>query len=514
MVDGMDVGRAIVADVLGEPPPNAGDTKRIGRAPDRKRPLFRALPPAEPFPIEAMGALRPAAEAIHDTTQAPMAVCAQSVLAAATLAVQAHRDVELPGGAGRRPLTALFVSVLDSGERKSTVDRLAVRAAYCVEAGYRDAAQAAAASYTNDKEAWDEARKHAKGNKANKGNRAAMREALDALGPEPLPPPHPMLLVADPTPEALVMHLAARPWGGLFTAEGGLFVGGSAMNDETRMRTGALLNTLWDGDTIRRLRVMTGAAYLPGRRCSAHVMVQPAIAPRLFADPTLSGIGTLARTLLVAPAGTAGTRMFREPSHASALALGDYDARLTDIMQHSPRTAGGDATVLDPLPLPLDANARGLWVAFYNAVEAAQAGDGPLQPIRPFASKMAEHAGRLAAVLTVYADLDAGAVEAEAMAAGIILAEHYAGELLRLHGASGHSLDLDLAARLLAWWQDQPDRRQHLAAIYQRGPNAIRAADTARRIVGVLVDHGYVDALPPGVVLDGAARNETWELVP
>lgn len=119
MVDGMDVGRAIVADVLGEPPPNAGDTKRIGRAPDRKRPLFRALPPAEPFPIEAMGALRPAAEAIHDTTQAPMAVCAQSVLAAATLAVQAHRDVELPGGAGRRPLTALFVSVLDSGERNT-----------------------------------------------------------------------------------------------------------------------------------------------------------------------------------------------------------------------------------------------------------------------------------------------------------------------------------------------------------------------------------------------------------
>lgn len=485
-----------------------------GARPDRKRPLFRALPPAEPFPLHAMGPLRLAAEAIHDTTQAPVAVCAQSVLAAAALAVQAHRDVELPGGAGRRPLTGLFVSVLDSGERKSTVDRLAVRAAYGVEAGFRDAAQSAAASYVNEKEAWDEARKHVKGIKANKANRDSMKAALNALGPEPLPPPHPMLLVADPTPEALVLHLTTRPWGGLFTAEGGLFVGGSAMNDETRMRTGALLNTLWDGDPIRRLRVTTGAAFLPGRRCSAHIMMQPAIASKLFADPTLAGIGTLARMLLVAPAGTTGTRMFRQPSHASALALADYDARLTAIMQQAPRVVGGDATVLDPLPIPLSPDAMDLWIVSYNAVEAAQSGDGPFQQIRPFASKMAEHAGRLAAVLTVYADLNAEAVEAEAMAAGIDLAKHYAAELLRLQDASGHSLDLGLADGLLTWWQGQPDPKQHLAAIYQRGPNAIRVADTARRIVAVLVNHGYLDALPVGEVLDGAARNEAWELVP
>jgi hypothetical protein len=56
-----------------------------------------------------------------------------------------------------------------------------------------------------------------------------------------------MLLVADPTPEALVLHLAdSRPWAGVFTAEGGILLGGSAFNDESRMRTGALLNTLWD----------------------------------------------------------------------------------------------------------------------------------------------------------------------------------------------------------------------------------------------------------------------------
>ncbi len=273
------------------------------------------------------------------------AVCAQSVLAATTLAVQAHRNVELPG-AGIRPLTGLFVSVLESGERKSAVDRLAVRPAYLVEAGYRDAAIAAAAAYADDKETWEHARAEAK--KKTK-DRAALAETFRAIGPAPTPPAHPMLLVADPTPEALVMHLTGRPWGGLFTAEGGLFLGGSAMNDESRMRTGALLNTLWDGDAIRRLRVTTGAAYLPGRRCSTHIMVQPAIAAGFFADAMLAGIGTLARTLLVAPEGTAGTRFFCDPSPAAAAALSDYEARLTGLLRKPPRTTGDDPTILDPL---------------------------------------------------------------------------------------------------------------------------------------------------------------------
>src|SRR5690348_5412222 len=105
---------------------------RSGAAPDLKRPLFRPLPPAPAFPMHALGPLRDPVEAIQLRTQAPAALCAQAVLAAATIAVQAHRDVELPGG-GRRPLTALFGSVAESGERKTTVDRIAIAPAYRIE---------------------------------------------------------------------------------------------------------------------------------------------------------------------------------------------------------------------------------------------------------------------------------------------------------------------------------------------------------------------------------------------
>jgi hypothetical protein len=265
---------------------------------DARRPLFRPLPPAPEFPIPALGPLQDAARALQQRTQAPLAICAQAMLAAATLATQAHRNLELPGG-GVKPLTGLFASVAESGERKTSVDRIALAPVYRIEEQWREALKSELESYANDRDAWKAARDAAV--RRHKGDRAAIKEALDAVGAEPKRPPEPMLLVADPTPEALVLHLRdCRPWAGVFTAEGGLLLGGSAFNEDSRMRTGALLNVLWDGEPIRRARVLTGSAFLPGRRCSAHIMMQRVGAGGLFGDAMLDGLGLLARFLLVA----------------------------------------------------------------------------------------------------------------------------------------------------------------------------------------------------------------------
>ena len=475
-----------------------------------KRPLFRPLPPPPEFPIHAMGGLRPAAEAIHARTQAPLSMCAQSALAAATLAVQPHRDVELPGG-GRKPLTGLFASVADSGERKTSVDRVALAPVYEVEEELRAQAADELRRYVADLAAWKEAAERVKKN--GKGDRALIRDGLLNLGAEPKPPPHPMLLVADPTPEALALHLAdGRPSAGVFTAEGGLLIGGAAFNDDARMRTAALFNTLWDGEPIRRRRVLTGASFLPGRRCSLHVMLQPVVADGLFGDPMLDGIGMLARVLLVAPASTAGGRMFREVSAKSRTALADYRACLGALLRKPPATKPDDAGILDPPVMLLSPDARSLWIAFFNDTEAAIAPGGRLTPIKAFAAKMAEHAGRLAAVLAVYDDPEAMVVPAEAMACGIALAQHYGQEMMRLAGAASINPDLRHAARLLAWWQEQGGKPLHLAAIYQHGPNALRDAATARRIIHLLEDHGYAEPLPPGTEVDGKPRKEAWEL--
>jgi hypothetical protein len=79
-------------------------------APEPPRPLMREPPAADPFPIDELGdVLAPAARAIHDRVQAPLAICGQAVLAIATLAVQAQADVELPTQQVR-PLTNYFLT--------------------------------------------------------------------------------------------------------------------------------------------------------------------------------------------------------------------------------------------------------------------------------------------------------------------------------------------------------------------------------------------------------------------
>jgi hypothetical protein len=89
-------------------------------ASEAPRPLRREPSPGEPFPVDALGdVLGGAARAIIDKMKCPDAIAAGSVLAAASLAIQAHADVVLPATGRARPLSLFVTTVAASGERKS-----------------------------------------------------------------------------------------------------------------------------------------------------------------------------------------------------------------------------------------------------------------------------------------------------------------------------------------------------------------------------------------------------------
>lgn len=91
-------------------------------------PLRRPVPPSEPYPIAELGTiLAPACESIRRVIQAPDAVCAASLLAAASLATQGLADIEINGRT--HPLTLWLVTIAESGERKSASDAEAMRPA-------------------------------------------------------------------------------------------------------------------------------------------------------------------------------------------------------------------------------------------------------------------------------------------------------------------------------------------------------------------------------------------------
>jgi hypothetical protein len=101
------------------------------------------------------------------------------VVAAATLALQGHANVELPTGQAK-PLSGYFGSIAATGERKSSVDHQALRSIRKREATLREGYDAKRLDFENSKEGWEGARK--KTVRTAKGDRVRIKEDLDALG--------------------------------------------------------------------------------------------------------------------------------------------------------------------------------------------------------------------------------------------------------------------------------------------------------------------------------------------
>ena len=486
-------------------------TAEVAAKTEPPRPLMRELPPADPFPVDALGTvLAPATRAIHDRVRAPLAICGQSVLAAATLAAQGQANVKLPMGHAK-PLSSFFMTVAATGERKNGVDQEALRPVRQYEAALREAYPGQQLEYQNNRIAWAVMRqaviKHARDHGADP------KADLDALGPEPLSPLEPMLICQEPTFEGLCKVLDnGWPSVGIFAAEGGQFLGGHSMAN-AKLRTAAGLSALWDGDPIQRPRAREGLTFLAGRRVAMHLMAQPEVAAIWFGDRFLIEQGLLSRVLVTAPEAASGTRLWKEPSPDDETMM-RYGERLLELLKHPLPLVPGTRNELALRELKLSPEAQRLWIEFHDHVEPRLVPGGELDPVRGLANKLPEHAARIAAVLALVNDIKAAEVGAAEMAAGIALARHYVAEALRLFGASRVSDELREAHQLLTWLHTKgPEQLISLPYIYQFGPNLIREAKPARRAVSILDGHGHLVRVAEGGVVGGTFRREVWRIV-
>ena len=265
--------------------------------PSDPEPLRRDLGPSLPYPLDALGpTLGPAARACAEIIRAPAAMCGQSLLAAASLATQAHANIESPDGRAL-PITLWAMTIAESGERKSAVDRIALAphkqheealaAIYADEfAGYRLA-------FTAHEIAVEQVKK-LKGKSPDE-----IRTALESCGEAPPPPVPALLICREPTFEGIQkLYIAGCASLGLFSDEGAEFFGGHAMNRDNRQRTIGGFCKLWDDGSSDRVRAGDGVAKLLHRRLAMHVMMQPVIAERVLGDDVLAGQGGGAASLL------------------------------------------------------------------------------------------------------------------------------------------------------------------------------------------------------------------------
>ena len=477
------------------------------------QPLLREIAPGAPYPVPALGPLRDAVEAVQGMTLANVAIPAQSALAVASLAMMGFANVETLGG--DRPLSLYCLTIAQSGERKSSCDAPLMAEVRAFEKEQAKDQREAVTSWQNAQAIWKGERERILGEakKAKGENRTAAQADLAALGPEPAAPPSTDRTVSEPTFEGLTRLFAfGQPALGLFSDEGGQFLGGHAMNSDNRQKTLAAFNDLWMGKEIRRTRAGDGHSVLYDRRLAVHLMVQPGVARAFMSDPMAGDTGFLPRFLICEPPSTIGHRphALTRPDDGR---LAGFSARLRAILE-TPLPMDPETRELRPRLLRLAARAKALLVAFSDAVEAQQAQGGDLSHVTGYASKAAEQACCIAGVLALWRDLNAPEVTEQDMAEGIELADFYLSEAARLANGATVSVEIDRAEKLRKWLLEKwPEAEVTTRDVVNKGPNELRETLKARAALGLLEKLKWLAPMSPGAVVRGSRRAEAWRIV-
>jgi putative DNA primase/helicase len=474
----------------------------------RPIPLTRSTSPAESFPIEALSsAMQNAARRMIEVIQAPDAIVGQSLLAAVTLAAQPHVDVMIDGRVS--PVSEDFLTIAESGERKTACDREANRVIREQQRQSHHKATTNKVALEAKQLAWDATRRKITGTKNL--SYEEIKIELEAMGERPEASPV-MRYTEEPTYEGLVRGYAEGNLSmGLFSDEGGRFLGGFAMNNDNAVKTITGLSKLWDGDHITRTRGGDGNILIYGVRLSVHLMIQPILADRVFSDPMLSGQGILSRCFCCHPESTIGDRPYKDVDLSTDPAMTPYHDQLRQIADLK-YPLGEPGMGLNPRRLVLSAPAKAMWRQFHDHIEAQVRDGAPLRPVKGFACKAAEHAARLAAVLAFFDNCDVSEIGTEHTEAGIELVQFYLGEALRLFDSATTNPDLLLAEKVLTW-ANHADRGGliPLVELYQEGPRPIRNKATAQRLITMLEDHQQVERVN-GCQVNGTFRRDVWRV--
>lgn len=481
-------------------------------------PLAADLGRSAEYPVDALGAiLAPAVHATAEHAYVPASIAAQSTLAAVSLAVQPHFDIELPTGQVR-PSTLHLVTVAESGDRKSTSDDIVMAPIWQFQEELEAEFEKKKVDCQHAQNAWDETRKQVVNRNKNRG-RAELEDALRELGSRPDGPVDPHMVVRSGTTQGLLKRfLSSRPSLGLMSDEGGSWLGGFGMSEDARLHTISTLSDFWDGKTVQMNTGGEGFTALRGKRLAFHLMIQPILAGRLLGNAEAQGQGFLSRLLVSQPESIAGKRIV-DPNNRSDLSANPcvnvYRERLAAIVQAPLITLDG-TSVLQPRKLTMAPEAQEMWWAFYNSIEVRLGPDGDLQQVKGFVGKLPEQAARIATNIAVFEQgVRIQHLGAADLAKGIALAEYYLSEACRLFGQAGPSQEIADAQALSDWLQQR--WRENLigvTAITQNAPARIRkGGDYVKGLLEILARHDHVIALSDGGMVAGKKVRQAWRVV-
>ncbi|AUX86939.1 hypothetical protein C3F34_13445 [Acinetobacter sp. ACNIH2] len=330
--------------------------------------------PINDFPVS----LRNAILCIHEYIKVPIGIAANSVLFAATYIAQRKVDAyDINGGV--MPCSLYFLTEGESGDRKSTADKMAMNAVLALEDEKMLEYQKALQAYRNSSQQVSE-------------------------------PVSPKTLFSDTTIEPITSGFINGDFRNIALAsdDAAELLSGHTFKSDTAKSSMALLAKMFDKGTIERTRSkgnVNGSGVAFGCRMSIHLMGQPIIIKEVVSDKAMSGIGLLPRFIFTAPKSIAGTRLIDQKELSKNI---KEDLRMLTYWEQCKKLLRDDTASdlkesdTERGRLAMTSEAKSLWIRFYNKIEVELKQQGKYSHIKSYGSRAGEIMIRLATVFAFF----------------------------------------------------------------------------------------------------------------
>lgn len=349
------------------------------------------------YPVDALPPIiRDAVLEASDIVKSPFGLLANSALGAISQACQASVRVKRFNGL-TSPVHLFLMTIAESGERKTTADRLFTTAFPEFERKLTLSLQPAFTKFESDLGAWKAEKKgltSAISKNAKEGLPISeLKVRLDELMSKmPVAPTLPKPTYRDATMDAMLVGLQAWPSAAICSNEAGALFSGRTFNQL------AVFNALWDGGTFSVDRKNAPPVLVHDASLTVNLMAQPKTYQKF-----LSGKGELARdsgfnarTLHCYPTSTQGMRFEHSVFPAMTLSLDTFNDRLRQILSSTIDANG--RLINDKVTLEFSFQAKHECLAFSNWVEGQIGANGYYSDVKDAASKIAENMARVAAL--------------------------------------------------------------------------------------------------------------------
>lgn len=351
--------------------------------------------PVDAFPFVARNVITE----LEGNFKAPQPMIACSVLAAMSAVVQRSAKIKLPYGGEPRPLGLYVLVVAESGEGKTTIEKLISKSLNerdeLLEAQYQEELR----KFEGDYEVWSSLKKgYIRRLTAARVQNLPTEEWEERLEQhqkdEPKKPKNCRLIRQDLTERALLDAMEGK---GASLA---------VMSDEAEiifrsplLQKNGVLNKAWDGGPLVFDRAKGVSFAARDIRLTASLMTQPAVIQDYLRrrGEMARGTGFFARFLMCCPQSMKGYR-YNSGSDPSWISLGEFHRRTSKLIESQIFDHFEDCYLV----LEFDDDARDTWFNFINNIEADMRPGMFLDDISDFASKAGEMVARIAGIFHVF----------------------------------------------------------------------------------------------------------------